>query len=239
MNTLALGTPPSRRMYARVSSPASTPAIFSATYDSMVVERSGGPSHQFDHVPSSRRRARMSFASLRSVAGSRSPSTCSQKRCSATIVAFDSSSPTHQPSASWSSSSRRVPASIARSRSSAEGLMRQSRSCRDRARAAATPLRTAPSIVTGQPVSTQAPARTTPGRPVSRPATARLLVAARALPCGSRLTRDHRSSAGPEPLRQLLDDASQRDRALVSPSARERRSTPPSNTDAPRPVPAR
>ena len=115
VNTLALATPPSRRMYARVSSPASTPAIFNATYDSMVVEMSGGPSHQFDHVPSSRRRARMSFASLRSVAGSRSPSTCSQKRCSATIVAFDSSSPTHQPSASWSSSSRRVPATIARS----------------------------------------------------------------------------------------------------------------------------
>ena len=67
MNTLALGDAAlpadvRARLVAR-----STPAIFSATYDSIVVERSGGPSHQFDHVPSSRRRARRSFASLRSV----------------------------------------------------------------------------------------------------------------------------------------------------------------------------
>ena len=97
----------------RLRGPASTPAIFSATYDSIVVERSAGPSHQFDQVPSSRRRARMSLARRRSVSGSRRPRTCSQKRCSAIIVAFDSSSPTHQPPGCWSSSRRCVAASTA------------------------------------------------------------------------------------------------------------------------------
>ncbi len=39
VKTRALATPPSRAMYARVSSPASTPTIFSATYDSIVVRQ--------------------------------------------------------------------------------------------------------------------------------------------------------------------------------------------------------
>ena len=165
-----------------------------------MVERSGGPCHQFDHVPSSRRRARISFASLRSVARSRSPSTWSQKRCSAVIVAFDSSSPTHQPSASWSSRRRRVPASIVRSRvvGSAAMLMpapprvavsarvpRQGRS------------RTAPSIVAGQPVSVHAPARTTWERSVS--AAGRVTPGRSAsVASGSRLTRDQTRSAWPK-----------------------------------------
>ena len=78
VKTRARRMPPSFWMYASVFGPASTPAIFSATYDSIVVERSAGPSHQFDQVPSSRRRASMSFARRRSVSGSRRPSTCSQ-----------------------------------------------------------------------------------------------------------------------------------------------------------------
>ena len=52
-------------------------------------------------------RAARSRASGRS-RGSRRPSTWSQKRCSAIIVAFDSSSPTHQPPGCWSSSRRLV-----------------------------------------------------------------------------------------------------------------------------------
>ena len=47
------------------------------------------------------------------MSGSRSPRTCSQKRCSAIMVAFDSSSPTHQPPGCWSSSSRALPFSTA------------------------------------------------------------------------------------------------------------------------------
>jgi hypothetical protein len=113
VKTRLFGIPPARWMYASVCGSFSTPAISSATYDSIVVERSGGPSHQFDQVPSSRRRAAMSVASRRSVSGLRRPSTWSQKRCSVIIVAFDSSSPTHQPPGCWSSSRRLVAFSTA------------------------------------------------------------------------------------------------------------------------------
>ncbi len=63
VKTRLRATPPSRGCTRASRRPASTPAIFSATYDSIVVERSAGPSNQFDHVPSSRRRASSSFAS--------------------------------------------------------------------------------------------------------------------------------------------------------------------------------
>jgi hypothetical protein len=45
----------------------------SATYASIDVERSGGPSNQIDQVPSSRIRASSSFAMRRSVSGLRRP----------------------------------------------------------------------------------------------------------------------------------------------------------------------
>ena len=225
-------------MYARVSSPASTPAIFSATYDSIVVERSGGPSHQFDHVPSSRRRARMSFASLRSVVRSRSPSTWSQNRCSATIVAFDSSSPTHQPSASWSSSSRATPASIVRSSvvSSEVTLMpappravasaRGPRRCRcgrrpPSSRATRCPSRRLRGRRSGGPCPARG--RTTPGRSAS--VASRL--AAHARP--EELSRA-------QPLDELPGDAVHELAPADLHRAPARHSTPRSNTDAPRPV---
>src|SRR5205085_11816183 len=64
------------------------------------------------------------------------------------------------------------------------------------ARAAATPLATALSIVTGQPVSSQAPARATPSR--TGPGRGRFTPGRSAIvACGSRLTRDQRSSASP------------------------------------------
>jgi len=62
--------------------------------------------------------------------------------------------------------------------------------------AAMRPLRTALSIVAGQPVSVHVPARTTSGRPVETPG-ARHSGAAAIVANGSRLTRDHKSSAAP------------------------------------------
>ena len=227
-------------MYARVSSPASTPAIFSATYDSMVVERSGGPSHQFDHVPSSRRRARRSFASLRSVAGSRSPSTCSQKRCSATIVAFDSSSPTHQPWASWSSSSRATPASIVRS-SVVCRLQRSSSHLRVRACQRTGRCYTAAhrSLHRRRPAGLDPGARADDVRAAGlggRPHDARAQRKRRLrLPADARPDELGRA----EPLDELAGDRDPRAPDRGSPSAPVRRSTPPSNTDAPRRVRAR
>src|SRR5581483_8174770 len=65
-----------------------------------------------------------------------------------------------------------------------------------RRRAAKRPLRTALSIVAGQPVSVHAPARTMFGRDVSTPG--RTTPGRRAIVAlGSRLTRDHTSSASP------------------------------------------
>ena len=95
--------------------PGSTPHMRSATYASIDVERSAGPSNQIDHVPSSRMRAISSFAIRRSRSGVRRPRTWFQKRCCAVIVTFDSSSPTQMPSGRCSSSRRRVPRSIASS----------------------------------------------------------------------------------------------------------------------------
>ena len=89
------------------------------------------------------------------------------------MVAFDSSSPTQKPLGCWSSSRRSVPASIAASSavSSCTTVMPRSSACIALiVRAAARPLRTAPSIVAGQPVSVHAPARTTSGRSVCRSA---------------------------------------------------------------------
>src|SRR5207245_9554224 len=63
---------------------------------------------------------------------------------------------------------------------------------------AARPLRTAPSIVAGQPVSVQAPARTTFGCAVCVPARAARVPGRPAnVAAGSRLTRDQRSFASP------------------------------------------
>ena len=110
------------------------------------------------------------------------------------MVAFDSSSPTHQPPGCWSSSSRALPFSTAVSSlvSSSTAVMPFS------ARAAATPLRTAASIVAGQSDATQAPARTTFGLEV-RIVHRSLRVPGRAAKVarGSRLTRDQSNSAAP------------------------------------------
>src|SRR4051812_5182714 len=79
-----------------------------------------------------------------------------------------------------------------------DGHAATSSPARTRARAAACPLRTAPSIVGGQPVAVQAPARTTFGRPVSAPRRCASLPGRTAIvACGSRLTLDHISSASP------------------------------------------
>ena len=69
----AFGIPPSlldegERVLARVD-----PGERQATYASIEVERSGGPSNQIAHVPSSRIRARSSFAIRRSSSGVRRP----------------------------------------------------------------------------------------------------------------------------------------------------------------------
>ena len=69
----AFGIPPSRWMKASACLPGSTPARRHATYASIEVERSGGPSNQIDHVPSSRIRAMSSFAMRRSSSGVRRP----------------------------------------------------------------------------------------------------------------------------------------------------------------------
>jgi hypothetical protein len=64
------------------------------------------------------------------------------------------------------------------------------------ARAAARPERTALSIVAGQPVAVQAPARVTSGREVSGPGLFAAVPGRSAtVAFGSRLTRDQRSSA--------------------------------------------
>src|SRR5438552_2139848 len=73
----------------------------------------GRRSSQIAQVPSSRCRASSSFAILRSSSGVRRPRKWCQNRCWAIMVAFDSSSPTHQPSGCWSSSSRSVARSTA------------------------------------------------------------------------------------------------------------------------------
>ena len=91
-------------------------SIRSATYASIDVERSAGPSNQIAQVPSSRMRADELVRDPRSSSGVRSPRKWFQKRCCAVIVTFDSSSPTQMPSGRWSSSRRRVPRSIASSR---------------------------------------------------------------------------------------------------------------------------
>jgi len=67
------GIPPSRWMYASATGPGSAPARRQATYASIDVERSGGPSNQIDHVPSSRILARSSFAIRLSSSGVRRP----------------------------------------------------------------------------------------------------------------------------------------------------------------------
>ena len=157
-----------RRMCA---ASAGSPASRSATYASTVVERSAGPPKNVAHVPSSRcferiqrRRSRVG-SSVEDARGS-----WRRKRSSASIVTLVSSSPFHQPSACWSASrcSTRAVERVARGAvhgaAVGDGHAAASSGSRGRApsaaaRARARPLRTAPSIVAGQPVSVHAPAR--------------------------------------------------------------------------------
>ena len=110
-------------------------------------------------VPPSRRRARR---------GRRG--TARSSRSSASIVTFVCSSPFHQPS-SLCSASRCSTRGLERLGRGASGdLGHSGHLCsvpglRSAGRAAARPLRTAPSIVAGQPVSVHAPATWTPREP--------------------------------------------------------------------------
>ena len=113
VKTRLRGTPPRERMNSRAAGPGRRRRASAPRRPRSCVERSGGPSNQIDQVPSSRCRASSSFAILRSSSGVRRPRTWCQKRCWAIIVAFDSSSPTHQPPSCWSSSRRCVAASSA------------------------------------------------------------------------------------------------------------------------------
>ena len=75
-----------------------------------------GPAAPRTRSTTSRRRAGARAARSRAVGpspGSRRPRKWSRNRCSAIIVAFDSSSPFHQPSGCWSESSRSAPRSTA------------------------------------------------------------------------------------------------------------------------------
>ena len=145
--------------------------------------------------PSSRRRARSRSRASGRCSGSRRPSTWSQKRCSAIMVAFDSSSPTHHPPGCCSSSSRPAAASTARSRrvSSCDGGHPA-----DARAARATPLRTAASIVAGQSEASPGAGEVDVRLEVSI-VQRNLRVPGRAAKVarGSRLTRDQRSSASP------------------------------------------
>ena len=73
VNRRLFGMPPCERMNCFAFAPGSTPHMRSATYASIEVDRSAGPSNQIDHVPSSRMRAMSSFAIRRSRSGVRSP----------------------------------------------------------------------------------------------------------------------------------------------------------------------
>ena len=156
------------------------------------------------------------------MSGSRRPSTCSQKRCSAIIVAFDSSSPTHQPPGCCRSSRRLVAASTALSRR-VSSLVAVIRPSRPRCRSAPPP----PSS-RASPRPSHAPARYVFGREVSI-GHLRLRVPGRAanVARGSRETRDQTSSAGPsrsrERLGHRLDEALAADLEQVGDAARDDR----------------
>ena len=95
-------------------------------------------------------------------------------------------------------------------------------------RAAVRPLRTAPSMVAGQPVCVHAPALTTPGRSVSGPGRWRGGPGRPAkVACGSRLTRDQSSSAGPRRSTMARSHRARRARGLGWRPGRGRRSRRP------------
>ena len=131
-------------------------------------------------MPSSRCCDRIHCAESCVCSSVRMPRNWRSSRSSASIVTFVCSSPFHQPGSACSESSR-VDAAIERrgNRRRRRQACRRRSSCRDqlprrrgdakRRACAASPLRTAPSIVAGQPVSVHAPARYRPRTPVTGP----------------------------------------------------------------------
>ena len=195
--------------------PGSTPAIFSATYASIVVERSGGPLEPV--------RPRAVVAAPREqlvrelavgVGGRAGRGSGARRGAAAIIVAFDSSSPTHQPSGCWSSSRRlgaRVDRAVERCQLLHDGHARHRLHRIDRTRRRKTAANRA--LHRRRPAGVGPGARADDVRagPSRGPRRARCVPGRSAkVAHGSRLTRDHSSSACPSRLGQLLRPSGRR-----------------------------